>query len=322
MTGSAATNMENFRTILTMSSYDKKMASLDKFALPSGDSLQENLDAQTPTPTPPMAIRNPLRRQKRWQRQQYTNQTTVRNPLDDPIPRPATDVTLFPGKMLALPIPSVRSIDINTQREAGYMDINPITLRGETRLLPGTWGDGKEFVDSMPWLQPKRRSSQQQQQNSVSQQLPQRKPNGEVVDVKELRLKYAQTILDGKVVEESSLEFDSPSRSLITQSLLGSSLVRSSQLKTCLPEQHGPGDGEEGDWVDISEDEKSAADERKGSCPKREDSGYSSSSASFTTKAVEEKAAVAKPKKTVRFDEVAVEQPKKGMKAGTLWRAK
>jgi hypothetical protein len=249
-----------------------------------------------------------------WQRQrQHLSQAIAKTP-DDGIPRPATDIKTYPGKMLALPIPSIRPVDVNAKREAGYMGINPITLTGETGLLPGAWGEGKEFVNSMAWHRSNKRALQYQHRQpplSASQKLLQQKYDEMMISVEKMSLQYAQAILNGDVFEESSVDVDSPHCSLITESLLSASL----------PPESGACDEDKRDWVDVSDDEKSVVDGKTEACHKREDSGYSSAEASYRKTLAQGKWPVAKWRKTVRFDEETVEKQGEETKAGKLRRA-
>lgn len=69
-----------------------------------------------------------------------------------------------------------------------------------------------------------------------------------------------------------------------------------------MAEQHQSGDGhgddDDEDWLDVPDDEKSAANGKKGSCHEREDLGYSSSSARLMISAVENRESVSRRKKT------------------------
>ena len=224
--------------------------------------------------------------------------------MDDPIPRPVTGINTQPGKMLALPIPSVRPMDINEFREPGYMGINPITLMGETGLLPGSWGQGKEFVKAMPWPEPRERTGEKQlatgRNGASRQQLRQEKSDAVTIDMRELRTQYAKAVLDGDTCEESS-----------TQSRCLPFAMRST-AKPPTPEICHAG-GDETDWVDVSdgEDDEDTIDGQKESGHKRDDSGYSSGDIDQTLTTDRTRPPVVPQRKNVCFDERPVEKERR-----------
>lgn len=298
-----------------ISVYKSEEQSPRSFDLLDTESWNESLDplprtrtqtqTQTESQSPPVDIMTPP--QHRSRQQEHINQP-IFNSADNDIPRPAQEASRFSAKMLALPTLSIRPFDINTQREAGHMGINPITLRGEMGLLPGRLGEGKEFANAMSWLTPIERSSHCQQTPSMRPQLPQYESNGAIIDMKELHLQYAQAILNGDVIVESFVDADSPPHSLIAQSLLAASL----------PQKCSTHDGHEEDWVDMSDEEESAVEEKSGSGHKREDSGYSSAEASYRKKIAQGKRPDAKRRKTVRFDDEATEEQKEETNMGRI----
>lgn len=272
------------------------MVNVEDFWLPSAESAPSTL-----LPTPPMVVKTPS-----WHRRpQHVNRTHSNSSKDDDIPRPAkdVDVSISSGKMLALPIPSVRPVDINVRREAGYMGMNPITLTGETgMLLPGTWGKGKEFVNVMPW-KGGQRMTRQSTTSVVDAQLSSEQitKESEVVDIKELRGQYSRAVVKGNVCEGST--FDSPPLSLYIQPR-----GTISESKRC-EEDHS-----EEDWEDISENE-GAVNQQKNVSQRREGPGYCSSGGVDLTGAVvtlRKPAILFNVKKQVRFDEEAVGKQQKG----------
>jgi hypothetical protein len=201
---------------------------LDGSSDDSGESSGEDLDV-TPPQTPPLDIGIPPLQQGRRRRGTECYQNKVRMDSDtlDQIPRPPQEIGIHTNKMLALPIPTIRPVDINLHREPGYMGINPVTLIGQTGLLPGIWGEGKEFVNTLAWHKPA--GQQQQQEFARSQRDAKLRENSQgrqgavVADLKELRMHYAQAVLDRDAFEESSAE----------------SSVIQRQGKTAEPEGHG-----------------------------------------------------------------------------------
>lgn len=277
------------------------MTNAQSFWLPLAESGQ----AISPPETPPMEVARSSRRRSR-RRPQHTDRTHSLT-LEDDIPRPANDANVHSsGKMLAFPIPSVRPVDINVRREAGYMGINPITLTGEMGLLlPGSWGDGKEFVNVMPGKEAKWQRLTQQQ-SSISgaagqQQLQEDSRERVVMDMDELRMQYTQAVVEGDALEESML--DSPPVSLCIQR------QRSiAESKTC------EADHREEDWVDISDEE--AIKQQNNAGHRRDDSGYCSSGGTDSVGglAAPEKRNVVQKVKKVRFDEEAIEKQRKESK--------
>lgn len=247
-----------------------------------------------PPPTPSRAMMT-LPQHRSRHHQQHTARA-VCNMIDDPIPRPAIETNNHWGKMLALPIPTVRLVDVNIRREPCYMGINPITLMGETALLPGSWGDGKELMSTMAWSEPRGQLREQESATSrtaaETQKLVQQDPGCVVIDMNELRMQYAQAILDGDIFEESGRE-DTP-------------------LQMAMPSQREVADANnnnnENDWVDVSDDEEGAIC-GEGSSHRREDSGYSSGETERISNTTRADSPVAHRRKTVRFDEEAIEKP-------------
>lgn len=134
--------------------------------------------------------------------------------IDNNIPLSVPSINKHSEKMLALPFPSVRPVDINTHREAGYMGMNPITLIGETGLLPGSWGEGKEYVNVMSGDETRRQTEEQKpvkgQVDARTRQLHQRKGDAAIIDMHELHMQYAQAVLNGTALEESNANTSPP----------------------------------------------------------------------------------------------------------------
>lgn len=267
--------------------------------------------------TPPLDIVTPPQYQGR--RRNNTEARADPSVAADPIPRPITTSNhTSEGKMLALPIPTVRPVDINERREAGCMGINPITLMGEGGLLlPGGWGDKKEFQRAMVWHKPLRQREMeaarcgdsggmwplQQQRRSDSKPV--------VVDWKELQLQYSQAILDGGICVDSA---ESASLPFVLQGRAGILPLEQDTAE-------GGGDDDDGDeWVDVAEcdgDDEDGTDRKKESGHKREDSGYSSSrhDGSSTLKSAPTVRPVMPQRKTVRFDDETIEKQREESKA-------
>ena len=131
--------MSIFQHPVTKSGSNIKGAPMDLETLstPVDDEIPDEY-VELPSPqTPPLDIVPPPQHQTR-QRQNNNAERTQLSINNGPLPCPMIQVNTEPEKMLAHPIPSVRPIDINRYREPGHMGINPITLVGETGLLPGS----------------------------------------------------------------------------------------------------------------------------------------------------------------------------------------
>ncbi len=293
--------MNFFQRLLDRSYHNSGGEPVEDLQMLDDENVDEYLEL--PAQTPPLIITTPP--QHRCRQRRSNRASADSNMIDDPIPRPAIDINNHSGKMLALPIPSVRPVDINTRREPGCMGINPITLMGETGLLPGSWGDGMEFVNPMAWHQPRRQPQKPEpvtpRADAEKWQHSQQKPCPAVIDFDELQLQYAQAILDGHVFEDSSVE--------------GTLLQVTMQSRAeSLPSEYCEGGDEEkeehddeADWVNIS-DEENAVDGQKASNHKREDSGYSSGEAYSTRKTARVRVPVVPRRKKVRFDDEAIEK--------------
>lgn len=134
--------------------------------------------------------------------------------IDNNIPLSVPSINKHSEKMIALPVPSVRPVEINTHREAGYMGMNPITLIGETGLLPGSWGEGKEYVNVMSGDEKRRQTEEQKpvkgQVDARTRQLHRRRGDAAIIDMHELHMQYAQAVLNGTALEESSAKTSPP----------------------------------------------------------------------------------------------------------------
>jgi hypothetical protein len=230
---------------------------------------------------------------------------------DDPILRPAAPKPDHKGRMLALPIPSVRPADINIEREVGYMGMNPITLRGETGLLPGRWGDRNELKRSGSVVQPRRYSSEQElvSQQHIAEAVGRIAGRSEevVIDLEELRRGYTQAVQDGAVFEDSSVE--SLPFAILTPP------PRIPMVDRREVEQEA-----EDDWVDEPSEKSSARDTQEGSKHKREDSGYSSSHSASPAAGIMYIRGQRKRRKMVRFDEEAIQKQQNERRTSGLQR--
>lgn len=295
--------MSIFRNFLSKSGNNMRGSPLEGFRLVEHEDAGDDVDFLAQTP--PLDIVTPSHHRIR-QRPQHTERTQL-SMLDVPIPRPVIEPNSHFGKMLALPIPSVRPVDINTHREASYMGINPITLMGETGLLPGSWGQGREFVNAMAWHKPRKRSGGLE--NASAHQNGARtgqKSNREVVNMNGLRMQYAQAVLHGDACVESSGD----------GRFLAFAIRR--KVGTVLGERCDASADEE-EWVDISDDEDGTIDRPDEAGHKREDSGYSSGEAEADSAIKMARARLlVVPRKRVRFDEVAIEQESKACKLPRL----
>jgi hypothetical protein len=136
------------------------------------------------------------------------------------------------------------------------------------------------------------------------QLVPQRRSDEAVIDLRELRMQYAQAVLDGDVLEESSVE-STPSTFVVC------SLPETLQPECSAAAAAGDA-GEE--WVDVTgeeeeEEEEEAVDGQKKPGHKQEDSGYSSGDDASTLKIARlAKWSVVRRRKEVRFDEEAIEK--------------
>jgi hypothetical protein len=216
----------------------------------------------------------------------------------DPIPRLQIQIDSHPEKMLAHPTPSVRPTDINRYREPGYMAINPITLVGETGLLPGSWGQGKEFVNVMAGYEPRKRPGVREPLTYRNDtRMQQQKADPVIVDMNELRLQYAQAILNGGACAESSSKGSYLTIAMQSRKdtwAKGCDGVGGIQVEEERREEEDDDDNNDNDndddtadWEDVSEDKEVEIDSENGSDHKR-DSGYSSGkveSASETSRA-------------------------------------
>lgn len=249
---------------------------------------------QAPLRTSPVAIAPPFQRQSR--QDSGTRERARSQTISDDIPRPAGLSDTHSGKMLALPIPTVRPVDVNWQREPGYLGINPITLRGETGLLPGSWGEGKEFLNAMTWREPLRRLPGQKRAgcriNGKMQQLPQQISDHIVSDMSELRTQYAKAVLDGHACEESRLE--GTRLPAVIQS-------RSDTLPAQQPEAHN----DAAKWEDVPDDAEDTPDRHSESAHNGQDSGYCSGETNSTLRTPRENR---QDVLMVRFDKGAIEK--------------
>ncbi len=275
------------------------------------DNFGERVELPAPQ-TPPLDITSPSQHRRMQPQQQNHEEERMRVSINaDPIPQPTMlQVNTDPGKMLAHPIPSLRPTDINRHRESGYMGINPVTLVGETGLLPGSWGQGKEFVDVMARHEPRKWPAGKDPvayRNDARMQL-QNKVDQVIVDTNELRTQYARAILDGGACVESS-----SNGSYLTMAM-------QSGKETWAKECNGVGDdfggGEEvGDeWLDISEDEEDTGGVENESGHKRDDSGYASGKPESRSRKSPAAVPVMCRGKRVRFGEEASDKERKACK--------
>ena len=268
----------------------------------ASEGLSRNIKA--PPQTPPLAIVTPARHQSRHGACTTTHRAQSEK-ISDHINRPARVTHANSEKMLAFPIPTVRSVDLNSHREPGYMGINPITLRGETGMLPGSWGQGKEFSNSMAWLEPRRQPLRQacaaRQLNEKMQQQPQQVSDRTVTNMDELRMQYAQAVLDGDACDESEME-DTSSPAAIQNPM------------EAWPAEKGDTEADGDEWEDIPDDEEDAAEEHNEPGHKRDDSGYFSGETDSTTRTCQAKPPVL-VRKMVRFNEQAIEEQQLRSKA-------
>jgi hypothetical protein len=137
--------MEVFRCFICKSSHDIKEVSPQTRQMLDGQDFDEYVEFPPQTPPLDILARSQLQRTQRLQNNARTPSSTAMKG----IPRPQVAIYNHSRKMLALPIQTVSSVDLNEQREPGYMSINPITLMGEAGLLPGSWGAKKEYVTAM-----------------------------------------------------------------------------------------------------------------------------------------------------------------------------
>jgi hypothetical protein len=226
-----------------------------------GQEFDEHVEV--PSQTTPLDTVAPSQLQ-RIQRLQSNARTSLSTAMKG-IPQPLIPIYNRSGKMLALPITTVRSVDLNEQREPGYMGINPITLMGEAGLLPGSWGAKKEYVTAMVWQKPPKQPREQEpawyRTDPERYEAPQREPDEAVIDLHELRMQHAQAVLDGDACEESSVE--SNPLAFATRS-----------LPKTIHSEHGAaaaGDDEE-DWSDVTDEEQQAVDGQNKPGRRREDS--------------------------------------------------
>ncbi|KAF7511051.1 hypothetical protein GJ744_005597 [Endocarpon pusillum] len=155
--------------------------------------LDEYVEFPSPQ-MPPLSIEHPSKHQQNQHRNNDIERTQ-HSMHADPILRPQMQIDSHPEKILAHPIPSVLPTDINRYREPGYMGINPITLVAETGLLPGSWGQGKEFVNVMAGHEPRKWSGVREPLAYRNEaRMQQQKADPVVVDMDELRMQYAQAI--------------------------------------------------------------------------------------------------------------------------------
>ncbi|ERF68814.1 hypothetical protein EPUS_06258 [Endocarpon pusillum Z07020] len=289
--------MSIFRHFLSRSGSNIRGAPMDLETLSTvvhDEILAEYVEFPSPQ-TPPLGIVHPSKHQPN----QHWNDDTERTQLSmhaDPIPRPQMQIDSHPEKMLAHPIPSVRPTDINRYREPGYMGINPITLVGETGLLPGSWGQGKEFVNVMAGHEPRKwPGAREPLAYRYDTSMQQQKADPVIVDMNELRMQYAQAILDGGACAESSSK-----GSYLTIAMQSR---KDTWAKGCdgvggieVEEEHedddhvddenndNDNDDDMADWEEVSGDEQDEIDSEYGSGHKRDDSGYSSGKAESASK--------------------------------------
>lgn len=255
--------------------------------------LGEHIEFASPQ-APPSSIVHPAKHQPN----QHRNNDTQRTQLSmhaDLIPRPQMQIDSHPEKMLAHPIPSVRPTDINIYREPGYMAINPITLVGETSLLPGSWGQGKEFVNVMAGYELRKRPGVREPLTYRDDaRIQQQKADPAILDMNELRMQYAQAILDGGACAESSsrgsyLTIAMQSRKGIwargCDGVGGIEVEEEQEDDDNRDDNNNNNDNDDdmADWEDFSEDEEDEIDSENGSGHKR-DSGYSSGKAESALK--------------------------------------
>lgn len=269
--------MDVFRSFISRSGQNIRGASPQTIQMLNGtEEFGEPVEPSTQSP--PLEVAASLRDHSRQRPKppQRAHSSTMNE-----IPRPRQEIHAHFGKMLALPLHSVRPVDLNDHRKPGYTGINPVTLKGETGLLPGSWGQGKELSSTMAFCREARER--------------QHKPDTAALHLYELRMQYAQAILDGDTFEESSMEHSAPIFTIPSQA-------------ESLPQENPIIDDEE--WVDISDDDvEDTADRKKEQNHKREDSGYSTGD---TTETLENTRAIKRPmvlrRKKVRFDQEAVEK--------------
>jgi hypothetical protein len=270
-----------------------------------GQKFEEHVEVLSQTPSLDTVAPSQLQGTQRLQTTARTSFSTAMKGT----PRPLIQIYNHSGKMLALPITTVRSVDLNEQREPGYMGINPITLMGEAGLLPGSWGARKEYVAATVWQKPPKQPREQEpawyRTDPGRYEAPQRKPDEAVIDLHELRIQHAQAVLDGDAVEESSVESNR-------------STFATRSLPKTLHSEYGAAAaaGYYEDWADVTDEEEQAVDGQKKPGRRREDSKYSSGDDASTLK-------TSRPAKwpVVRRRQEACSRRRSGQKQQEEWRA-
>lgn len=293
----------------TQTCHDIKGASEEKNKMLESEGFSRNIKALPQTP--PLATAAHSRHQSRHS-SCTTNQQSQSRQRSDHIDQPATVVHANSKKMLALPIPIVRAVDLNTYREPGYMGINPITLRGETGMLPGSWGDGKEFVNSMPWLEPRRQPQRQVcAAHRIKERMlppPQQVLDRTVMNMDELRTQYAQAVLDGHACAASEMEESA-----------GPAAIQNPKV-TC-PAEKGDTEADGYEWEDVTDDEEVAIEGHSEPKQKRDDSGYFSGETESTPSPSQPKPTLLR-RKMVRFREGVIEEQQVRSKAKLAHRSR
>lgn len=231
--------------------------------------IEEHLDHQPQTPPVPIA---PEPRHPRKRRTEQTPPVPF-NPFDDhDIPRPAKRATGDPNMMLALAVPIVRPVDVNVYRKPGHMGINPTTLTGLTGPLPGAFGEGKEYTNSMPCHRPQNRPEPREpktrQIDATVERVRQQSSEDLMFGMTKFRMQYLQAVLDGDAIDDSSVDTNHERADL-------SRFPEPAPQETA---QNAAGDDGDADWVDTSDDEDASERETEPEII-RKDSGYASGDA-------------------------------------------